>query len=45
MKYWHISDFEGTEIVQSVDNPSTNDANAYGPFDSFSEAKNDAFII
>ena len=41
-KYWHITCMESSIIVVSDDTPEASDGNAYGPFDTFGEAKRDA---
>ena len=44
-KWWHLSGYNGTfEIYQGKSMPTTceGDGNWYGPFDTFTAAKNDA---
>ena len=45
LKYWHTSNMEGSEIVESVSGlipESYMDHSLYGPFDTYREAKRDA---
>ena len=42
LRWWHISSFEYSEIVESDERPDATDGNEYGPFKTFSAAKADA---